>query len=145
MCITATSSGEVTQKLTSATSKQRLNWEAQAALLRVRTGPECLEDNLRELTWDSNPNHGIARERIKKKERERENFPVKSSNLRHCQARSQNKGLSEYQRRASRQWTSPSPSRGREAGGWQPEPEGKGQTWPQRWHPLSNSKQASSC
>ena len=44
------SSGEVPLKLMSATSKQGLNWEAQAALLRVRTGPECLEDSLRELT-----------------------------------------------------------------------------------------------
>ena len=72
----------------------------QAALLRVRTGPECPEDNLRELTGDSNPNHGIAREE-KKREREREPFPVKSSNLRHCPAHSQNRGLSKYQRRAS--------------------------------------------
>ena len=38
-------------------------------------------------------------------------------------AHSQNKGLSEYQRRASQQQTSQSPARGREAGGWQPEPE----------------------
>ena len=30
----------------------------------------------------------------KEEERERENFPVRSSNLRHCQTRSQNKGLS---------------------------------------------------
>ena len=50
-------------------------------MLRVRTKPECPEDNLRELTLDSNPNCGIAREREKKKkkkkkrERERENFP----------------------------------------------------------------------
>ena len=51
-----------------------------AALLRVRTGPECPVGNLRELTWDSNPNCGIARDR----EKERENFSVKSSNLRHC-------------------------------------------------------------
>ena len=35
----------------------------------------------------------------------------------------QNKGLSEYQRRASHLWTGPSPVGGREAGGWQPEPE----------------------
>ena len=41
--------GEVAQTLTSATSKQGLNRETQAALLRVRTGPECPEDNLREL------------------------------------------------------------------------------------------------
>ena len=56
---------------------------------------------------------------------------MKGSNLRCCQARSQNKGLSEYHRRASRLWTDPSPSRGREAGRCQPEPAGKGQTWPQ--------------
>ena len=49
MCLTATPSGEVAQTLASATSKQRLNREARAALLRVRTGPECLEGNLREL------------------------------------------------------------------------------------------------
>ena len=40
---------EVAQTLASATSKWGLNREAQAALLRVRTGPECPEDNLREL------------------------------------------------------------------------------------------------
>ena len=51
----------------STTSKQGLNREAQATLLRVRTGPERPEDNLRELTWDS------QREGQKKKrERERE-------------------------------------------------------------------------
>ena len=43
-------------------------------MLRVRTRPECPEDNLMELSRDSNPNCGIARER---KERD---FPVKSSN-----------------------------------------------------------------
>ena len=32
-------------------------------MLRVRNRPECPEDNLRELTQDSNPNCGIARER----------------------------------------------------------------------------------
>ena len=41
---------EVAQMLASASSKQVLNREAQAALLRVRTGPECPEGNLRELT-----------------------------------------------------------------------------------------------
>ena len=40
-------------------------------MLRVRTGPECPEDNLRELRSDSTPNCGIARERERKKERER--------------------------------------------------------------------------
>ena len=66
----------------SATSKQGLNREAQVALLRVRTRPECPEGNLRELRRDSNPNCGIAREREKKRG-ERKNFPTKSSNLRH--------------------------------------------------------------
>ena len=78
----ATPSREVSQTLASATSKRGLNREVWAALLRVGTMPECPEDNLRELTWDRNPNCGIARERKKK---EREHFPVKSSNLNHCQ------------------------------------------------------------
>ena len=34
--------------------------------LRVRTGPECPEDNLGELTRDSSPNCGTAREKNKK-------------------------------------------------------------------------------
>ena len=38
-------------------------------------------------------------------------------------ASSQNKGLSEYRKRASQQRTGPSPAEGREAGGQQPEPE----------------------
>ena len=54
-----------------------MNREAQDALLRVRTGPECPEDNLRELRSDSTPNCGIARERERKKERER-TFPQKA-------------------------------------------------------------------
>ena len=53
--------------LASTTSKQRLNRGAQAALLRVRTRPECPEDNLRELTCDDNPNCGTARERDRKR------------------------------------------------------------------------------
>ena len=36
--------------LTSPTSKRGLDREAWAALLRVRTGPECPKGNLRELT-----------------------------------------------------------------------------------------------
>ena len=50
MCLTATFSREVAQMLASTTSKWGLNSEVQAALLRVRTGPECPEDSLRELT-----------------------------------------------------------------------------------------------
>ena len=49
MCLTTTSSGKLAQTLASATSKQGLNREVLAALLRVRTRPECLKDNLREL------------------------------------------------------------------------------------------------
>ena len=43
-----------------ATSKWGLGREAQAALLRVRTGPECPKGNLREPTWYSKPDCGIA-------------------------------------------------------------------------------------
>ena len=46
--------------LASATSKQGLDREARAALLRVRIGPECPKGNLRALTRDSNPDCGIA-------------------------------------------------------------------------------------
>ena len=53
-------SGEAAQTPASATSKQGLGREAQAALLRVRIGPECPEGNLRELTWASKPDCGIA-------------------------------------------------------------------------------------
>ena len=56
----ATPSRKAAQTLTSTTSKWGLDREAWAALLRVRTGPECPEDNLRELTRDSNPDCGIA-------------------------------------------------------------------------------------
>ena len=45
----ATPSREEAQRLDSATSKQGLDREGQAALLRVRPGPECPEGNLREL------------------------------------------------------------------------------------------------
>ena len=37
--------------------------EGVGRMLRVRTGPECPEDSLRVLTWDSNPNCGTAREK----------------------------------------------------------------------------------
>ena len=45
----ATPSGEVAQMLVTTTSKWGLSREAWAALLRVRTGPEFPEGNLREL------------------------------------------------------------------------------------------------
>ena len=53
-------SGEAAQMPAFTTSKPGLGKEAQAALLSVRTGPECPEGNLRELSWDSKPNCGIA-------------------------------------------------------------------------------------
>ena len=53
-------SGEAAQRPAPATSKRGLGREAGAALLSVRTGPECPEGNLRELTWDSKPDCGIA-------------------------------------------------------------------------------------
>ena len=40
-------SGEAVQTPASATSKGGLGREARAALLRVRTGPECPKGNLR--------------------------------------------------------------------------------------------------
>ena len=49
MCLTAITNGEVAQALRTTNSKQGLNREAWAALLRVRTRPECPEGNLREL------------------------------------------------------------------------------------------------
>ena len=53
-------SREAVQTPVPATSKQGLGREAWAALLRVRTRTECPEGNLRELTWASKPDCGIA-------------------------------------------------------------------------------------
>ena len=53
-------SGEAAQMPAPATSKQGLGREARAAVLRVRTGPECPEGDLRNLTWTSKPDCGIA-------------------------------------------------------------------------------------
>ena len=83
-----TPSGEAAQKPSSATSKWGLGREAQVALLRVMARPECPEGNLRELTWASKPDCGIATTR---------------KALRHRQACAQNKGLN----RASRLQTIP--------------------------------------
>ena len=55
-----TPSREAGQMPTSLTSKQGLGREARAAVLRVRTRPECPEGNLRELTLDSKPDCGIT-------------------------------------------------------------------------------------
>ena len=53
-------SGEAAQMPAPATSKWELGRETRAALLRVRTGPEYPEGNLKELTWASKPDCGIA-------------------------------------------------------------------------------------
>ena len=53
-------SREAAQTPAPTTSKQGLGREARAALLRERTGPECPKGNLRELTWASKPDSGIA-------------------------------------------------------------------------------------
>ena len=63
MCPTVTPSREAAQTPASTTSKQGLGREVRAALLRVRTGPECPEGNLRELTRDSKPDCEIATKR----------------------------------------------------------------------------------
>ena len=44
-------------------------------VLSVSTEPECPEDNLRVLMGDSNPNHGITRQKKKK------TFPAEASNI----------------------------------------------------------------
>ena len=51
-------SREAVQMPASATSKWGLGREAQAALLRVRTGPECPKSNLRELLGIANQTVG---------------------------------------------------------------------------------------
>ena len=53
-------SREAAQMPASPTSKWGLGREAWAVLLRVRIRPECPEGNLRELTWASKPDSGIA-------------------------------------------------------------------------------------
>ena len=53
-------SGEAAQTPAPTNSKWGLGREAPSALLRVRTKPECPKGNLRELTWASKPDCGIA-------------------------------------------------------------------------------------
>ena len=53
-------SREAAQMPAPAASMQGLGREAPVALLRVRIGPECPKGNLRELTWASKPDCGIA-------------------------------------------------------------------------------------
>ena len=58
MCPTVTP--QAVQTPASTTSKWGLGRKVRAALLRVRTWPECPESNLRELIWASKPDCGIA-------------------------------------------------------------------------------------
>ena len=53
-------SGEAAQSPASTTSKRGLGRELWAALITVRTGPECPKGNLRELIWASKPDCGIT-------------------------------------------------------------------------------------
>ena len=86
MHVTAASNGERAQMFVSTTSELGLDREVWAAslVLRVSTGLECPEDNLRELMQHSNPNHGIARETKNKNKNKtkqiKKTFPVKDSN-----------------------------------------------------------------
>ena len=173
MHLTATPSGGAARTLQSPISKQGLDREVQAALLRVWTSPECPEGNLRELAWDSNPDCGIAmggsdgkasvynagdpglisvlrrspgegngnplqdycleipwteepgRLQSMGSQRVRHNWATSLSLSRHRQVCSQNKGLS----RASRLWTSPSPTGDRQVRAARA---GRGQSWPPR-------------
>ena len=59
-------SREAAQTAVPATSKWGLGREARAALLRVRTRPECPKGNLRKLTWDSKSDCGIETTKGKK-------------------------------------------------------------------------------
>ena len=58
MSPTVTPPEEKQRRCLHTTSKQGLGREAWAALLRVRTEPECSEGNLSELTWASNQTVG---------------------------------------------------------------------------------------
>ena len=53
-------SREAVQMPAFGTSKSGLGREARAALLRVRTEPECPKGNLSKLTWASKPDCGIT-------------------------------------------------------------------------------------
>ena len=54
------SSGQAVQTPASTISKRGLGRELWAALITVRTGPECPKGNLRELIWASKPDCGIT-------------------------------------------------------------------------------------
>ena len=123
-----------------------LNREARAAssVLRVRTRPDCPEDNLRELMGDSNPNCGIAIGRGKQKKNR--TFPRKVLTLTRSLARSQHEGLSKHQKRASQLCTghSPLPEAQRQACHSQSQ-KARGILGPRDQHPSPNCEQTPSC
>ena len=145
MCLMATPSWEVAQMLVSTTSKWGLDREAQAALLSVKMGPEYPE-----AIWGSL--HEIATQTVGQPERERkerergrerENYPTKSPNLRHCWPALRTKDWANTSRElAGCGPAHPPPEAGMQAGG--AVRAGKGQSQPQRWHPLPNCNQAPS-
>ena len=125
MHLTATNIREVAQTFSSATSEWGLGREVRAAssVLRVSTGPECPENSLTEIMWDSNPNHGIVRETGGKKKP----FPQKAL-MPHsdpwCAHRKKDWANTKGQQAGCH--IGPSLPRVRGAGVWQPELEGKG-------------------
>ena len=134
--LTATASGQVAQMFMSFTRQWGLGREVwgTSSVLRVGTKPECPEDNLRELMWDSTQTMGSP-ERPKKKKRD---FHLKVPNA--CAHRKK-----DWENERGEQVgcpIGPSLPRGSQMGVWQPEPEGKGLLSP---HLLSNCKQNPSC
>ena len=106
----------------SPSSKRGRDKEEHAALLKVRTGPECPEGSLRELAWDSNPDCGkLIWEKVLTEDTSRQAHRTKDwAELAGC-------GLAH-----------PPPETGRRG---QPEPEGAIEA-PER-HPIPNCKQTS--
>ena len=98
--LTTTPSREVTQTPTSTAGQG-----GAGCMLRVRTESECPEDNLRELTWDSNPNCGIEREKKKREFSRKRLWP----NMQPGSLREQR--VERIPKRASWLRTSPSPRR----------------------------------
>ena len=91
-------------------------------MFRARTGHECPEDDLRELTWDSNPNCGIAWEREENKSgRERERSRVKLQGTAWTDHRTKDSVNIRGELAGCR--LAPPHAGGREAGRWQPETE----------------------
>ena len=135
-CLTTTPSGEVTQTLMSAAGQR-----GSGCMLRVRTGPECPENNMRELTWDRNPNWGIAREREKKKRI----FPWKA--LTWCGARPTHRTKDWANTKGELAGCRPAPPhvRGREASVQTARARRQGAISAQRRHPPPTYEQAPSC